>query len=38
MFGEEFVEHNIEIWSKMLVVLTTGEHQPTHIRARTPLG
>jgi SAM-dependent methyltransferase len=36
-FGREFVEHNIEIWSKMLVVLATGEHRPTHIRARKPL-
>jgi SAM-dependent methyltransferase len=35
-FGAEFVEHNIEIWSKMLVVLATGEHRPTHIRARRP--
>jgi phosphoethanolamine N-methyltransferase len=33
-FGEEFVEHNIDIWTKMLVVLDTGEHRPTHIRAR----
>lgn len=37
-FGAEFVEHNIEIWSKMLVVLATGEHQPTHLRARRPAG
>jgi SAM-dependent methyltransferase len=35
-FGAEFVEHNVEIWSKMLVVLATGEHRPTHIRARLP--
>lgn len=35
-FGQEFVEHNIEIWSKMLVVLATGEHRPSHIRARKP--
>jgi phosphoethanolamine N-methyltransferase len=35
-FGEEFVDHNIEIWSKMLVVLATGEHRPSHIRARRP--
>ena len=36
-FGDDFVDHNIEIWSKMLVVLATGEHRPTHIRARKPL-
>lgn len=35
-FGREFVDHNIEIWSKMLVVLATGEHRPTHLRARRP--
>ena len=35
-FGEEFVDHNIDIWSKMLVVLATGEHQPSHLRARKP--
>ena len=37
-FGDDFVAHNIEIWSKMLVVLATGEHRPTHIRARKPFG
>ncbi|MBI5090170.1 MAG: methyltransferase domain-containing protein [Actinobacteria bacterium] len=35
-FGVDFVEHNIDIWTKMLVVLATGEHRPTHIRARKP--
>jgi ubiquinone/menaquinone biosynthesis C-methylase UbiE len=35
--GEAFVEHNIEIWTKMLVVLATGEHRPSHIRARKPI-
>ena len=35
-FGREFVDHNIEIWSLMLEVLRTGEHQPTHLRARRP--
>lgn len=35
-FGREFVDHNIEIWSAMLVVLATGEHRPTHLRARRP--
>lgn len=34
--GREFVEHNIEIWSKMLPVLETGEHCPTHLRAQKP--
>ena len=33
-FGAPFVEHNIEIWTRMIDVLTTGEHRPTHLRAR----
>lgn len=33
-FGREFVDHNVEIWSKMLVVLAKGEHRPTHLRGR----
>jgi phosphoethanolamine N-methyltransferase len=33
-FGREFVDHNIEIWTRMLVVLATGEHRPTHVRGR----
>lgn len=35
-FGADFVEHNIDIWRKMLVVLEKGEHCPTHFRARRP--
>lgn len=35
-FGGAFVDHNIEIWTAMLVVLATGEHRPTHLRARRP--
>jgi SAM-dependent methyltransferase len=35
-FGRDFVDHNIEIWTAMLVVLGTGEHRPTHLRARKP--
>ncbi|NKX43921.1 methyltransferase domain-containing protein [Roseicyclus persicicus] len=34
--GEEFVDRNIEIWDRMLVVLRSGEHRPTFIRARKP--
>lgn len=34
--GREFVDHNIAIWSNMLPVLETGEHCPTHLRARKP--
>lgn len=34
--GRDFVDHNIEIWERMLVVLDTGEHCPTHLRGRKP--
>ncbi len=35
--GKDFVDHNIDIWTKMLVVLDTGEHCPTHLqRAANP--
>lgn len=34
--GQEFVDHNIAIWSAMLPVLETGEHCPTHLRAQKP--
>jgi phosphoethanolamine N-methyltransferase len=34
--GRDFVDHNIDIWAKMLAVLDTGEHCPTHLRARKP--
>jgi phosphoethanolamine N-methyltransferase len=34
--GQDFVDHNIEIWERMLVVLDTGEHCPTHLRGRKP--
>jgi SAM-dependent methyltransferase len=32
--GRDYVDHNIGIWEKMLVVLDKGEHCPTHIRGR----
>lgn len=35
--GQDFVDHNIDIWSKMLVVLETGEHCPTHLRGQKPV-
>ena len=35
--GQEFVDHNILIWSRMVPVLESGEHCPTHLRARRPL-
>ncbi|NDV00215.1 class I SAM-dependent methyltransferase [Pseudoroseicyclus tamaricis] len=32
--GPDFVTKNAEIWEKMVPVLESGEHRPTHIRAR----
>lgn len=34
--GRDFVEENIGIWSRMIPVLDSGEHCPTHLRARKP--
>jgi phosphoethanolamine N-methyltransferase len=34
--GPDFVDHNIDIWERMIVVLDKGEHCPTHIRGRKP--
>lgn len=35
--GRKFVDHNIAIWVNMLPVLESGEHCPTHLRARKPM-
>lgn len=37
-FDQEFVDHNIEIWTRMIPVLETGEHCPSHLRAQKPDG
>lgn len=34
--GQEIVDYNVRIWERMLPVLATGEHCPTHLRARKP--
>ncbi len=34
--GRDFVDENIAIWSRMIPVLDTGEHCPTHLKARKP--
>lgn len=34
--GQEFVNHNIAIWERMIPVLDTGEHCPTHLAGRKP--
>lgn len=35
--GQPFVDENIGIWTRMIPVLDSGEHCPTHLRARKPL-
>lgn len=34
--GQDFVDKNIAIWSRMIPVLDSGEHCPTHLAARKP--
>ncbi len=34
--GRDFVDHNIAIWERMIPVLDTGEHCPTHLAGRKP--
>lgn len=34
--GRDFVDENIGIWRRMIPVLDTGEHCPTHLKARKP--
>jgi phosphoethanolamine N-methyltransferase len=36
--GADFVRKNIGIWQRMIPVLDSGEHCPTHLAARRPLG
>ena len=35
--GRDFVNQNIDIWSRMVPVLDSGEHCPTHLSAQRPL-
>ncbi len=36
VLGADFVQHNIDIWSRMIPVLDSGEHCPTHLSAQKP--
>jgi SAM-dependent methyltransferase len=36
LVGQDFVDQNIAVWERMLPVLRSGEHCPTHLRARKP--
>ena len=35
--GAEFVDHEIDVWNKMVVALDLGYLRPTHLRARKPV-
>ena len=35
--GRDFVDRNVAIWQRMIPVLDSGEHCPTHLKARKPL-
>lgn len=34
--GRDFIDHQVEIWTKLVGVLQSGEHCPHHIRGRKP--
>ncbi len=34
--GQDFVDHSIDIWQALKVVVDSGELRPTHMRARKP--
>jgi len=34
--GAEFVNHEVEVWEKMIVALEQGQLRPTHLRGRKP--
>ncbi|MBT8437994.1 MAG: methyltransferase domain-containing protein [Gammaproteobacteria bacterium] len=34
--GTEFLEHEIEVWDKMIIAIDQGQLRPTHLRGRKP--
>ncbi|MDH3388706.1 MAG: methyltransferase domain-containing protein, partial [Gammaproteobacteria bacterium] len=34
--GTEFLEHEIDVWNKMIIALDQGQLRPTHLRCRKP--
>ena len=34
--GQEFVDHSVDVWRALKVVVDSGEMRPTHMRARKP--
>ena len=36
--GREFLEHEIDVWNKMIAAVDQGQLRPTHLRGRKPAG
>ena len=36
--GREFLEHEIDVWNKLIVAVDQGQLRPTHLRGRKPSG
>ncbi|MGL5011059.1 MAG: methyltransferase domain-containing protein, partial [Paracoccaceae bacterium] len=34
--GQDFLDHNIALWDRMIPLIDTGEHCPTHLAAQKP--
>ncbi len=34
--GSEFLEHEIEVWDKLIIAIDQGQLRPTHLRGRKP--
>lgn len=34
--GKEFMDHEIDVWDKMIIALDQGQLRPTHLRGRKP--
>ena len=34
--GTDFLEHEIEVWDKMIIAIDQGQLRPTHLRGRKP--
>ena len=34
--GTAYINHQVDVWTKLVEVLESGEHCPHHIRARKP--
>ena len=34
--GSEFLEHEIEVWDKLIIAVDQGQLRPTHLRCKKP--